>query len=233
MDVPAGGDGKLGPPQKFTLNDAWDDSPVIITDLYGNGENEVVMTGTEGLLVFGSRDGRLTNPTTIHLRNGVGDFAIANVNGDRYPDIIAANGLASEVSIYYGSASHAFRLAQTLHYPDGGVWYTSVFAAAFRHGDRADIAFYDGQKMDIRLRQANGSYGSMTRYQLTPIDGQVFGSAGAAAVGNLTGDGMPDLVLPNSGNRPWAGVEVFGDTRSGRLASDLPDVRYSWPDDNR
>jgi hypothetical protein len=149
-------DGKLGPPQKIALSDAWTDSPIIITDLYGNGQNEVVMTGTDGLLVFGTRAGRLFVLTTIEGSYGVTDFVVANVNGDRYPDIIAANG-SSYVWIYYGSVAHTFRLAQTLRYTGGGDWYTAVLAAAFRPGDRADIAFYDGYEMDIRLRQANGS----------------------------------------------------------------------------
>ena len=124
----------------------------------------------------------------------------------------------SAVSIYYGSAKHTFRLGETVRFTGGGVWFTSVFDAGFRPGDRADIAFYDGTDMDIRLHNANGSYGPMTRYALAPIDGLVFPGVGQAAVGDLTGDGRPDLVLPNSANQPWSGVEVYADSKSGQLA---------------
>jgi hypothetical protein len=191
--------------------------PVTVDDLYGNGQNEVVLLGPGGLRVFGSKNGRLTSPYTIPIPTGVADYTVANVNGDRYPDIITSNG-SSDVSVYYGSAKHAFRLGQTVRFTGGGVWFTSVFDAAFRSGDRADIAFYDGADMDIRLHNANGAYGPMTRYAVAPIDGQAFPDVGAAAVGDLTGDGRPDLVLPNSANQPWSGVEVYADSKSGQLA---------------
>jgi FG-GAP repeat len=209
--------GRLGAPQKFTVSGYPDDSPVTVDDLYGNGQNEVVLLGPGGLRVFGSKNGRLTSPYTIPIPTGVADYTVANVNGDRYPDIITSNG-SSAVSVYYGSAKHTFRLGQTVRFTGGGVWYTSVFDAAFRSGDRADIAFYDGTDMDIRLHNANGTYGPMTRHPLTPIDGQVFTGVGQAAVGDLTGDGRPDLVLPSMANQPWSGVEVYADSKSGQLA---------------
>jgi FG-GAP repeat len=209
--------GRLGPPQKFTVSGYPDDSPVTVDDLYGNGQNEVVLLGPGGLRVFGAKDGRLTSPYTIPIPTGIADYTVSNVNGDRYPDIITSNG-SSAVSIYYGSAKHTFRLGETVRFTGGGVWYTSVFDAGFRPGDRADIAFYDGTDMDIRLHNANGSYGPMTRYALAPIEGVVFPGVGQAAVGDLTGDGRPDLVLPNSANQPWSGVEVYADSKSGQLA---------------
>lgn len=209
--------GKLGPPQKLSVPGYPDDSPVTIADLYGNGQNEVLLVGSDGLRVFAAKNGRLASPYTIPIPTGVADYTVANVNGDRYPDIIVSNG-SDDVSVYDGSAKHTFRLGQTVRFTGGGVWYTSVFRASFRSGDRSDIAFFDGTDMDVRLHNANGSYGPMTRYALAPIDGQVFSDVGAAAVGDLTGDGRQDLVLPNSANQPWSGVEVYAGSASGRLA---------------
>jgi hypothetical protein len=107
--------GKLGKPQKLRVDGVWNDSPIYITDLYGNGVNEVLLTGPDGVLVFTPRHGRLTGPTTIRFKDGVADFAVARVNGDRYPELVVVNG-SKYVWIYDGSKSHQFRLARTLTY---------------------------------------------------------------------------------------------------------------------
>lgn len=210
-------DGRLGAPQKIAVpGRLTDEYTMVVADLYRNGRKEVMLTAPGRILVWTPVHGRLTGPASIHIPTDPNNFTIADVNHDGYPDIVADGG-SSTVTIYYGSAAHRFRRGPTLHYPHGGVWYTPVHTADFGPRGRTDLAFFDGVTMDVRLQQRDGGYGPVTSYRPAPVDGQAFPDDGSAAVGDLTGDGRPDLVLPNQSNQPWAAVEVFPDTASGRL----------------
>lgn len=192
---------------------------MVVADLYGNRRHEVMLTAPGKILVYTPDRGRLTGPAAVGIPTFTNNFAVADVNHDGHPDIVAANGGTSSVTFYYGSASHHFSRGPTLHYSHGGVWYTPVHTADFGVPGRTDLAFYDGVTMDVRLQQRNGSYGPVTSYKVAPVHGSAFPDGGSAALGDLTGDGRPDLVLPNQGNRPWSAVEVFPDKPGGQLGT--------------
>jgi FG-GAP-like repeat len=213
-------DGRLGAPQKITIgSQLTDEYAMVVADLYGNRRREVMLTAPGKILVYTPDRGRLTGPGSITIPTFTNNFAVADVNHDGHPDIVAANGGTSSVTVYYGSASHHFSRGPTLHYSHGGVWYTPVHTTDLGAPGRTDIAFYDGVTMDVRLQQRNDSYGPVTSYKVVPARGVAFPDDGSAALGDLTGDGRPDLVLPNQGNRPWSAVEVFPDKPDGRLGA--------------
>jgi hypothetical protein len=91
-----------------------------------------------------------------------------------------------------------------------------VYAADFNHDGRMDIAFSAGGYFGIRLQNASGGFNSASMYKNAAIDGVTF-SLNDIVVGDVTGDGYPDVVTDSNANRPWSGVEVFADTARGTL----------------
>jgi hypothetical protein len=207
-------DGRLGKPQKYVTHDVSGEAPVIVTDLFHNGTSDVMLEGLHGILVYTPRHGRLTGPATIHVP--VRDFTVADVNHDGHPDILLDDTTRRSVSIYYGTASHAFRRGPTLHF--GGTLYSEVVVAGFRRpGQLDDIVYSSTFGARVRQRSAGGSYGPVTNYKIVPINGSIYPSDGATAVGDLTGDGRPDLVLTDADDPDRSGIEVYADTAGGKL----------------
>ncbi len=206
-------DSRLGAPQKYA-HAFMSGYPLTVTDLYGNGSPDVMLLGLHRILVYTPHDGRLTGPAAISVP--ARPFTVADVNNDGHPDILLDNASSKSVTIYYGTASHTFRLGRTL--PFGGTPDSTVVTAGFGHPGQADDIVYSSTfGARVRQREADGSWGPVTNYKIVPIHGSIYPSDGAAAVGDLTGDGRPDLVLTVASDPPRSGIEVYADTASGKL----------------
>ena len=193
---------------------------VTVADLYRNGQKEILIPVGRQVDVFAYRNGRLTRPARIPVAGGTspasggaGDLRVADMNGDGHPDLLVTD-FYGHVVIYRGSAAHTFRYAQKMEFPaDGGTWRV-LFNADFNHDGRMDVAVLDGNSFGVRLQESRNRFGSLKAYAPAPINGQQF-TADGMAVGDVTGDGRPDVVTAAGTNSPFSGVEVFAGTGAG------------------
>lgn len=149
-------------------------------------------TGTAGLSFLNS-----SNPPAGDLAwsAAVGDF-----NGDGILDLAVTNYGSGTVSILLGNGDGTFTPA-----PNSPVTVTfdpeSIVVADFNGDGKADLAmensYYNGV---ITILLGNGD-GTFTPAANSPITvGGAFETPGAVAVGDINGDGIPDLVATNSNN---------------------------------
>jgi hypothetical protein len=174
---------------------------VAVADLNGDGKPDIVVLnafereGTVGVLL-GNGDGTFQPPVTydtgqysVPMSVAVGDL------GGGHPDIVVANFSHSDcdcidgrLGVLSGNGDGTFQ--PTVFYPSGGYATVSV---TIQDGLLLVINSYQCQDCDW----PNGS---------VCVNGRCYDSGGAgptsAAVGDLNGDGRPDLVVANSESNP-------------------------------
>ena len=170
---------------------------VAVGDVNGDGRPDLVTanssnigTGTAGVLLglVGGGFATMTNyPTgSTGIPQSV---AVADVNGDGRPDLVAANG-NSTVGVLLGRASGGFAAATT--YPTVSAAFSVAVADVNGDGRPDIVAVNSGSNtIQVLLGQAGGGFANGGTYL---VGG---GSPAGVAVADVNGDGRPDLVTAN------------------------------------
>jgi hypothetical protein len=200
------GDGTFQPVVKYNSGGTGAPS-VAVADLNGDGKPDIVVLnalydiGTVGVLL-GKGDGTFQLPVTY----STGEYsmpeslAVGDLNGDGHPDIAIANFGHSDcdcndgrVGVLYGNGDGTFQ--PVVFYPSGGY-------------DNASVTIQDGLLVVINLcwdQYCDYPNGNVC------VNGTCYDSGAinpySAAVGDLNGDGKPDIVVAfNWNNSPLLGV---------------------------
>jgi hypothetical protein len=190
---------------------------VAVADLNGDGKPDIVVTnncvtigncndGAVGVLL-GNGDG--TFQTAVTYDSGVGEsdpvsVVVADVNGDGRPDLVVANyainasdwSLGGGVDVLLGNGDGTFRTAVT--YGTGGNSTQSVIVADVNGDGKLDLAVANGggygylgnaSGVGVLLGNGDGTF--------RPAVGYASGGyvSWSVAVGDVNGDGKPDLVV--------------------------------------
>jgi FG-GAP-like repeat len=195
---------------------------VAVADVNGDGKPDIVVAnfcgsscgqaGTVGVLL-GNGDG--TFRTAVTYGSGgynASSVAIADVNGDGKPDIVVANSCGSSssctgpvgtVGVLLGNGDGTFQTAVT--YDSGGINARGVAIADVNGDGKPDLlvinescsssttcssiqSITDGA-VGVLLNNGNGTFQTAVAYDSGGI------IATSIAVGDLNGDGKPDLVV--------------------------------------
>ena len=145
--------------------------------------------------------------------------AVGDVNGDGRPDLVAAN-YGNTVGVLLGQAGGGFATVSTYFTgpnsgPNGSNSGPGGVTLADLNGDgRLDLitANYYGNTAGVLLGQAGGGFAAVSTYSTG-----AFSYPQGIAVGDVNGDGRPDLVTANGGNGT-AGV-LLGQAGGGFAAA--------------
>ncbi|HEV3278818.1 MAG TPA: FG-GAP-like repeat-containing protein [Terriglobia bacterium] len=135
--------------------------------------------------------------------------AVGDFNNDGKPDLASANYDSNNVSILLGNGNGSFQTAQNYA---AGSYPISVAVGDFNGDGNLDLAVanngnnHPGGSLSILFGNGNGTFQA-------PVNYSVQGAPYYVAVGDLNGDGLPDVVLVGHGGP----VQVYLDTASGVL----------------
>jgi len=180
---------------------------VAVGDINGDGINDVVTLGQLGdvtsaqllLVLIGRADGTLSAPQVLSLNTvwncgAINALALGDFNGDGRMDV-AVSSIFCDTGILFQQAdgqlsSTAFRLG----------YATSSLAAADLDGDgRTDlVGVGNSAEAYVWIQGADGRFGLPQRPGL-------FSAARQVVVGDVNGDGRPDLVVTMQGS---SGLDV-------------------------
>src|SRR5262249_23073533 len=192
----------------------------------GDKKNDVVTANSSGSVdVFlGNGDGTLQRalsaPTT---RGRGGSLAVADFNNDLKPDVVVAN--PGGVTVLFGKGDGTFQSPITL--PVNGLPVAA--AAGDLNGDqKPDIAVLLTPNLNqdqpaavaLFLAQGNGTFAA-PRYFQSALTGS---SVGSIAIGDLNGDGNPDLVMISPGGPQGIDILLGDGAGNFRRPATLPSI---------
>src|SRR5258706_3979755 len=186
---------------------------------YMNLLRKLTASATAGLIVWGCRCGAaetdtnrfgFTGPEIFPIDNQIGQLHVADLDGDGLNDIVVVNNARSKITLLYnqtGKTNLTQKLKPTGRLepnelpPDARFRIESIasekriasLAVADLNGDgRPDIAYY-GEPKELVLLYNQGTNGWSAPKRWPIEDGQL--TANAINAGDLTGDGLTDLIL--------------------------------------
>lgn len=194
-----------------TVNLTAGDSPnyVALGDLNGDGAPDLAASNlsadtTLSVLLSTTAQGA-TTPTfapSVNFTTGEIAYAVAigDLNGDGTPDVAILNGVQKTVSVLLSTTAQGATtptFAPKVDFPTGSDPY-SVAIADINGDDKPDLAFTNGASITVSVLLSTTEQGATTPTFEPRVDFPTVSYSYSLAVGDLNGDGMPDLAFTNS-----------------------------------
>jgi streptogramin lyase len=180
------GDGTFQPAQNILLGRSVFD--VVAGDFSHTGHLDLVISTTAGVQELrGNGDGTFQDPVSISALSGPHRLAVGDFNHDGSLDLAVTNANLT-VQVFLGNGDGTFALAQQF---GDSVGFFGVLAADLRNNGTLDLVLRRG--FDFPLAVALGN-GDGTFQAPVPVATPASNTTGVA-VADLTGNGIPDLVV--------------------------------------
>ncbi len=183
----------------------------VAADLDRDGAADIALAlaGVDALAVYTQTTTKqpLSGPELLPLAGAPDALASGDFDGDLYADVAAVAPLSDTITIYASSADELLSEAGTLAFPTDG--YSALAAGDLNHDGQDDLVALRGSgyasDSAVVFLQDQGTF--PISYTLSPQTGGYLPHS--LAVGDVTGDGLDDLVVTAGGNTPKAYLNVF------------------------
>lgn len=187
-------------PYALALGDANEDGHLDIATANTNISNEGIS------LLLGDGGGGFAAAIPLSLGSGTAKYgphgiALTDISGDGHADIVTANLNTNDLSLLAGDGSGGFAAAQSLPTDRGPV---AIVAADVTGDDRIDLVTVNQSGQSVSVLAGDGAGGFMVAanfptYEFESVlDYQPW--SWGLALGDVTGDGRPDIVTANTHN---------------------------------
>ncbi len=160
---------------------------VVLGDFNGDGIPDIVATGANAgvWLLTGVGNGTFHSPVVAISLPEAFNLASADFNGDGKPDL--AVGIPAGFDVFLGNGNGTFQPPQAFSTPTGPV---ALVVGSLTPGGPLGIAVNGGESNEVYLYAGNGA-GGFSAPETVSLPG---GFRDDLALGDINGDGIPDLV---------------------------------------
>ncbi|MBL7859709.1 MAG: VCBS repeat-containing protein [Cyclobacteriaceae bacterium] len=211
--------GSLAIPVSFTAGTS--PSGIASGDVDGDGKADLIISNSSSNTISVFRNtsvsGTISFAAKVDFTTGTGphNLAVADIDGDGKEDIIVPNSTAGTVSVIRNNSTvGTISLAAKVDFTAGS--NTIGIAVGDLNGDgKLDVISSNTLSNNISVFRNTATSGSITTGSLAAKVDFTTGIAPSygIAVGDLDGDGKPDIVVPNSGTSANT-VSVFRNNSS-------------------
>jgi hypothetical protein len=173
-----------------------------------NGDGKADLVGVNGpnstvTVLLGNGNGTFGPATTYAVGTNPDALVVGDFNHDGKLDVAVADvgapppGAPPAVSILLGNGNGTFAAASTLNYPPGSGTPTSIAVGDFNGDGKLDLVTPNNgpgpNSVFVFLGNGNGSFANPVGYGVgsNPVN---------VVVADVTGDGIPDLVVVSNGS---------------------------------
>ena len=182
--------------------------PVVAADFNLDGNQDLAFASSDGInVVMGNGKGGFSPP--VVLPGASGCLAVGDANGDGYPDLIGCG--VNSVLVYLGNGNGTFRPPISSPIPSSAIF---AITADLNNDGKIDVAaaatYENGSNPElgpVYVLYGNGDGSFQPALQVHTNIGPVF----SIGIGDLNGDGLPDLVAASIGGlagAPFSGSLV-------------------------
>jgi hypothetical protein len=204
---------------------------LAIGDLNGDGREDVAMgnRSDDTVRVFHQNAGGTLDPEAVHPVGNIPDaIAVADVTGDGLDDVAISHWHDAFIGILPQQPNGS--LGAMLGYPSPNAGRDDIDTGDVNGDGRTDVVKMNGQGINpdfsVYLQRPDGSLDGPRSFD-NPASDRL---PGGVAVGDVTGDGLDDVVLAYGGNKPSSGIAVFAQNQDGDLAFDASYAAFDIPE---
>lgn len=175
---------------------------IRVADIDGDGRSDLIgMTETEVFVRFGKGEGRFGQRKSMSVGGELRAFEIGDLNGDGAPDMVVSDhespayGFLPAFHVFLGNGDGSFAAPVLYPYTGWGEYHT-FFVLADVNGDAVgDLVYPDFEEVVVLPGLGDGAFGAAVHHPVG-IDFE----QSAMRVGDVTSDGIPDVVTSSFGN---------------------------------
>ena len=192
------GEGGFGSPVLLTLGDGVQPTAMLAADFNHDGKADLVLATSLGIGMYLGEPGGLGSISVSSISSSgavtAASMAAADFNGDGKLDLAVAGTVSGngEIAVYFGDGQGGFQPSKRY---TSGISLSSIVAADLNGDGKPDLAATDygvfagapGGLM-VLFNQGAGTFGTPSTYA-------VGANPRGVAIGDLNGDGKPDLAV--------------------------------------
>ncbi len=181
------GDGRYANPDPSSTKSP--SQMAVVADFTGNGLDDLaVLDGSNVEIFLNDGQGGFSGPMLVGAGDNPTGLAVADVNGDGIPDLLIGNTFG-DLLVLLGNGDGTFR---TPYFADQSV---ALAVGPIGSDGQPMFVFSDQGRDQVVVKQGPSQPGG------TVVGNRASGlrQPGAVVLADLTGDGIPDLIVANSG----------------------------------